>query len=166
MTNLYDISGTVAVVTGGSRGIGLAIARQFLRHGARVVVGGLDAQETESGVQQLATEAGYDCVAAQSGDVSRPDTAEALVAAAFDRFGRLDTLVCNAGIDIVKPAVDYRLEEWERILVVNLRGTFLPAQQAARTWIERGERGSVIMTSSIAARGSPDLRPMERAKAA
>jgi NAD(P)-dependent dehydrogenase (short-subunit alcohol dehydrogenase family) len=165
MTNLYDISGTVAVVTGGSRGIGLAIACQFLRHGARVVVGGLDAQETESAVQQLATEAGHDCVAAQSGDVSRPDTAEALVAAAFDRFGRLDTLVCNAGIDIVKPAVDYQLEEWERILAVNLRGTFLPAQQAARTWIERGERGSVIMTSSIAARaGIAGLAPYGASK--
>jgi NAD(P)-dependent dehydrogenase (short-subunit alcohol dehydrogenase family) len=103
-------------------------------------------------------------VATQPGDVSRADTAKALVAAAFERFGRLDTLVCNAGIDIIKPAVDYEAEEWERILAVNLRGAFLPAQQAAKAWIEREQRGSVIMTSRRA-QGSLDLRPMEQARA-
>jgi NAD(P)-dependent dehydrogenase (short-subunit alcohol dehydrogenase family) len=165
MTNLGDISGTVAVVTGGSRGIGLAIARHFLRHGARVIVGGLDTQETAAAVKVLATESGQDRVAAQPGNVSSPETAEALVTAAFKRFGGLDTLVCNAGIDIIKPAVDYKPEEWDRILAVNLRGAFLPAQQAARAWIERGQHGSVIMTSSIAARaGIAGLAPYGASK--
>ena len=165
MANLYDISGTVAVITGGSRGIGLAIARHFLSHGARVIVGGLDILETESAVQELAKEAGRGSVAAQPGDVSHPDTARALIAAAFDQFGRLDTLVCNAGIDIIKPAVDYDSDEWERILAVNLRGAFLPAQQAARAWIDRGHCGSVIMTSSVAARaGIAGLAPYGASK--
>jgi len=165
MTNLYDISGTVAVVTGGSRGIGLAITRHFLRHGARVIVGGLDTQETAAAVKVLATESGQDRVAAQPGNVSSPETAEALVTAAFKRFGGLDTLVCNAGIDIIKPAVDYKSEEWDHILAVNLRGAFLPAQQAARAWIERGQHGSVIMTSSIAARaGIAGLAPYGASK--
>ena len=132
MRNPYDLSEMVAVVTGSSRGIGLAIARHFLKHGARVVVGGLDPLETEAAVQGLATEAGDGRVAAQPGDVSRPDIAQALVAAAFERFGRLDALVCNAGIDIIKPAVEYEPEEWDRILAVNLRGVFLPAREAAR----------------------------------
>jgi NAD(P)-dependent dehydrogenase (short-subunit alcohol dehydrogenase family) len=166
MINLNDLSGTVAVVTGGSRGIGLAIARHFLMHGARVIVGGLDPLEAEAAVQELAAEAGDDRVASQPGDVSRSDTSEAIVAAALQRFGRLDTLICNAGIDIIKPAVEYEAEEWDHILAVNLRGAFLPAQQAARVWIERGQRGgSVIMTSSIAARaGIAGLAPYGASK--
>ena len=165
MINLNDLSGTVAVVTGGSRGIGLAIARHFLMHGARVIVGGLDPLEAEAAVQELAAEAGDDRVASQPGDVSRSDTSEAIVAA-LQRFGRLDTLICNAGIDIIKPAVEYEAEEWDHILAVNLRGAFLPAQQAARVWIERGQRGgSVIMTSSIAARaGIAGLAPYGASK--
>jgi NAD(P)-dependent dehydrogenase (short-subunit alcohol dehydrogenase family) len=153
MTHFNDLSRMVAIVTGASRGIGLAVARHLLRHGARVVVGGLDPQETEAAVRGLATETGDGRVAAQPGDVSRPDTAQALVAAAFERFGRLDTLICNAGIDIIKPAVDYEPEEWDRVMAVNLRGAFLPAREAARAWIERAQRGgSVIMTSSAAGR--------------
>jgi 3-oxoacyl-[acyl-carrier protein] reductase len=85
MINLNDLSGTVAVVTGGSRGIGLAIARHFLMHGARVIVGGLDPLEAEAAVQELATEAGDDRVASQPGDVSRSDTSEAIVAVAGTR---------------------------------------------------------------------------------
>jgi NAD(P)-dependent dehydrogenase (short-subunit alcohol dehydrogenase family) len=108
MINLNDLSGTVAVVTGGSRGIGLAIARHFLMHGARVIVGGLDPLEAEAAVQELAAEAGDDRVASQPGDVSRSDTSEAIVAAALQRFGRLDTLICNAGIDIIKPALNMK----------------------------------------------------------
>jgi NAD(P)-dependent dehydrogenase (short-subunit alcohol dehydrogenase family) len=73
MRNLYDLSEMVAIVTGSSRGIGLAIARHFLKHGARVVVDGLDPLETEAAVQRLATEVGDDRVVAQTGDVSHPD---------------------------------------------------------------------------------------------
>src|SRR5258708_40289134 len=115
MANLYDISGTVEVITGGSRGIGLAIARHFLRHGARVIVGGLDILETESAVQELAKEAGRGSVAAKPGDVSHPDTARALIAAAIAQFGRLETLAGKAGIDIMKRGVGYDSEEWDRI---------------------------------------------------
>ena len=70
-----------------------------------------------------------------SGDVSRPEGAQRLVDTALERFRRLDSVICNAGIDIIKPAVDYTPEEWDRILGVNLRGAFLVAQAAARAWM-------------------------------
>jgi NAD(P)-dependent dehydrogenase (short-subunit alcohol dehydrogenase family) len=74
-------------------------------------------------------------------------------------------VVCNAGIDIIKPAVDYTPDEWDRILAVNLRGAFLPAQAAARHWIARGQSGSVTMTSSIAGQvGIPTLAPYAASK--
>lgn len=161
-----SVTDNVAVITGGSRGIGLAVARHFVGHGARVVINGIDPAEIDAAVRTLAGEAGAECVAGHAGDVSQLDTAQALMALAFARFGRLDSVICNAGIDIIKPAVSYEIWEWDRILAVNLRGAFLPAQQAAKAWIERGQRGgSVLFTSSIAGRaGVAGLAPYGASK--
>jgi NAD(P)-dependent dehydrogenase (short-subunit alcohol dehydrogenase family) len=164
----FDLSGTVGIVTGASRGIGLAIARAMLEHGAAVVVGGYDAAETEAAAGQLeGVMAGQARVVPCAGDVSQPEGAQRLVDTALEHFRRLDTVVCNAGIDIIKPAVDYTPEEWDRILGVNLRGSFLVAQAAARSWIARGEGGgSITVTSSVAARaGIAGLAPYGASKA-
>ncbi|WP_107467118.1 SDR family NAD(P)-dependent oxidoreductase [Streptomyces sp. MA5143a] len=84
---------------------------------------------------------------------------------AVNVFGHLDDLVCNAGIDIIKPAVEYTPEEWDRILTETLRGAFQPAQAAARHWMAQGSGGSVTMTSSIAgAVGIPTLAPYAAGK--
>jgi NAD(P)-dependent dehydrogenase (short-subunit alcohol dehydrogenase family) len=104
-------------------------------------------------------------VAALAGDVSDPDLCTALVSAAIAQFGRLDHVVCNAGIDIIKPAVDYTPDEWDRVLAVNLRGVFLAAQAAAGYWIALGRGGSITMTSSIAGSvGIPTLAPYAASK--
>jgi NAD(P)-dependent dehydrogenase (short-subunit alcohol dehydrogenase family) len=165
-TSRFDLSGTVAVVTGASRGIGLAIARALLEHRAAVVVGGYDLAETEAAAGQLAGPMGGEArVVPCAGDVSHPEGAQHLVDTALEHFGRLDSVVCNAGIDIIKPAVDYTPEEWDRILGVNLRGAFLVAQAAARAWIARGGGGSITVTSSIAARaGIAGLAPYGASK--
>jgi len=164
MGNLFDLTGTVAVVTGSSRGIGLAIAHALLGQGAGVVINGYAPDETTETLQTVLSE--YpDRVAALAGDVSDPGVAQQLVDVAVETFGRLDHMVCNAGIDIIKPAVDYTLDEWDRILAVNLRGGFLPAQAAARHWIALGRTGSVTMTSSIAGQvGIPTLAPYAASK--
>jgi len=165
MTDLFDVSGTTVVVTGASRGIGFAIARRFLASGASVVIGGIDRAETEAAVQSLAGEFSANLVAGLDGDISQAEAAHGLVGLAIQRFGRLDTVVCNAGIDIIKPATDYEPIEWDRILSVNLRGAFLPAQAAAKVWIGGGQRGSIIFTSSIAARaGISGLAPYGASK--
>jgi NAD(P)-dependent dehydrogenase (short-subunit alcohol dehydrogenase family) len=154
--SLFDLNGTTALIAGGSRGIGFAIARQFLAQGADVMISGHDPAETKSALEKLTTEFCSDSgrtqrVAAIAGDVTNPALAHQLVAEAILGFGRLDSVVCNAGIDVIRPAVDYGVEEWDRVLSVNLKGAFLVAQSAARAWIERGQRGvSISITSSVA----------------
>lgn len=165
MTDLFDLSGTSAVVTGSSRGIGLAIARTLLRQGASVVINGYDAGETERVVTTLADEFGAARMDAVAGDVTDPALADSLVDRAVTSFGDLDHVVCNAGIDVIKPALDCTPEEWDRVMAVNLRGAFLPAQAAARYWVRGARPGSVTMTSSIAgSAGIPTLAPYAASK--
>lgn len=166
MPNPFDLSGFSAVITGASRGIGFAIARHLLRANAKVVIGGIDPQETTDAGNALGEEFGAEAVRSLAGDISQIEAAKELIDLAIDSFGKLDAVVCNAGIDIIKPAIDYDTAEWDRILSVNLRGAFLPAQAAARVWIESGRRGgSVTLTSSIAAKaGVAGLAPYGASK--
>lgn len=168
MADLFDLSGMAVAVTGSSRGIGLAIARALLGQGANVAVNGYDPSETDEAVATLQgqfSSVNGTRVVAVPGDVSDPVVADDLVSTSAAAFGRLDHLICNAGIDIIKPAVEYTAQEWDRVLAVNLRGVFLPAQAAARHWIRRGQAGSITMTSSIAGSvGVPSLAPYAASK--
>ncbi|MFJ3904001.1 SDR family NAD(P)-dependent oxidoreductase [Streptomyces sp. NPDC090025] len=170
MSQLFDLSGRTAVITGSSRGIGLGVARALLEEGASVLVHGHDEAETAAALEALrarhpSAPGARPRVAALAGDVTDADLARGLVAEAVRVFGHLDHLVCNAGVDIVKPAVDYLPEEWDHVVAVNLRGAFQPAQAAARHWIAEGSGGSVTMTSSAAGVvGIPMLAPYAASK--
>lgn len=171
MGGLFDLTDRAAIVTGSSRGIGLAIARAFLAQGAGVLVTGRDTNETATARDHLTAEhvvsdGNPPRVVALAGDVADPRHTQALIAESDAAFGRLDAVVCNAGIDIIKPALAYGPEEWDHILAVNLKGAFLVAQAAARYWTERGQRGGAItVTSSIAgAVGIPTLAPYAASK--
>lgn len=171
MADLFDLTGTTAVITGSSRGIGSAIAAAFLKHGAHVLISGLDPTETDQAVAHM--EGGVHVpnrrqpvVAGIAGDVADPAFAAALIDETIAVFGRrVDHMVCNAGIDIIKPAIQYSAQEWDQVLAVNLRGSFLPAQAAARRWLADGVSGSITMTSSIAGLvGIPTLAPYAASK--
>lgn len=144
----------VAVITGAARGIGLAIARQFLAAGYRVALLDIDAATLERTREALAQP---DRVLALECDVANPGQVQSAFAAVSSRFGRIDSLVNNAGIAIFKPILDTTWEEWSHVLEVNLGGAFLCTQAAARVMLEsRG--GSVVNIASISGLRASTLR--------
>jgi NAD(P)-dependent dehydrogenase (short-subunit alcohol dehydrogenase family) len=134
MGELFDVSGKTALVTGGSRGIGLMIARGLVQAGARVVVSSRKAEELESAANQLA--AIGDCHAIP-GDISTPEGAAALAGETHARFPTLDILVNNAGAAWGAPLEEFPAAGWEKVLHTNVEGIFhltvalLPALRGA-----------------------------------
>ena len=139
------LQGRVAVVVGAARGIGEAIAARFVEAGGRVVIGDVEDAAGEATAARL----GGDAVARyRHADVSQPADAAALIASAVEAFGRLDILVQNAGIYPWTLIENIAPDEWDRVLAVNLRGTFLAAQAALQAMRAQGG-GRMIFTSSI-----------------
>jgi glucose 1-dehydrogenase len=125
------LRGRRAVVTGASSGIGRAIALAFARAGAAVAVNYATAAESAQAVVEEIHRLGGEAFAAQA-DVSRPDDCERLFEGAVQQFGGIDVAVMNAGIQRDAPFTDMTLEQWQRVIDVNLTGAFLCAQQAVR----------------------------------
>ena len=147
-------SSPVAVVTGGARGIGLAIARWFLAHGYRVALIDIDADTLKRTEAELADP---EHLLALHGDVSRPDQVAAAMAAVDTRFGRIDALVNNAGVAVFKPILQTSFEEWRHVLGTNLDGAFLCTQAAAPVML-RGGGGAVVNIASISGLRASTLR--------
>src|SRR5438046_6961342 len=120
----------VAIVTGAGRGIGQAIATSLAAEGASVVVADIDAESAHRVAERIVAGGGRS-IAIQA-DVAEPAQVNSLVSETLSQFGRLDVLVNNAGIGSNKPFLDTTLEEWELQLRVNLTGTFLCGQAAAK----------------------------------
>jgi glucose 1-dehydrogenase len=143
-----DLSGKAAIVTGAASGIGRAIALRLGRAGARVIVDYRgEPAEAEAVVAEI-ERAGGSALAVEA-DVALEADAERLVASAVERFGALDVLVNNAGVEEPHPFVDTPLEVWERILRVDLTGPFLCSRAAARAMIARGRGGRIVNISSV-----------------
>jgi NAD(P)-dependent dehydrogenase (short-subunit alcohol dehydrogenase family) len=144
----------VAIITGGSGGIGLATARLFLEEGARVVLVDLEPATLEQAVARLDSPH----VLGFPGDVSRPEVAAGMVRFASEEYGGVDILFANAGIEgAVKPLADYPLATFERVLDVNVLGTFLGIQAVVPAMVKR-KGGSILVTASVAGVvGSPGL---------
>ena len=117
------LSGRVAIVTGGSRGIGLGIAERFVEEGARLIIVGRGAESGAAAAAALGGNAVF-----LEGDIALPETSAAMADLALSRFGRLDILCHNAGIFPETRIEAMTLAEWERVLAVNLTSTFLSVQ--------------------------------------
>jgi NAD(P)-dependent dehydrogenase (short-subunit alcohol dehydrogenase family) len=140
-----ELYGRVAIITGAGKGIGRAVSRLFAREGARIVLAGRDAGALDSAVSEM-SEAELECCAvAQVCDVTKPEDAEQLAARALSEWGQVDILVDTAGGTgaIETPAHEYPVEEFRKILELNVVGTFLPCRAVIPAMIERG-RGRII----------------------
>jgi len=141
------LDGRSAVITGGGRGIGVAVAEALVAEGAKVVVSARSVDEIESVAERLCA-AGGEAFAVPC-DVSDPEQVRALAAAAIERFGAVDVLVNNAGIARSAPLKSLTLEEWNLIMAINATGTFLCTQAFLGPMVER-RWGRVINVASIA----------------
>ncbi|HSC29781.1 MAG TPA: SDR family oxidoreductase [Vicinamibacterales bacterium] len=150
MTERFDPAGSAAVVTGGSRGIGLAIAEALLTRGARVVVTGRDPAALDSAVARLGA---LGTVFAVRADVRNPGEASGAVDTAAERFGGLDVLVNNAGVGIFADVADMPIDDWQRVIDTNLSGVFYCCH-AAIPHLRRRGGGWIINISSLAGRNS------------
>jgi gluconate 5-dehydrogenase len=144
---LFDLHGRCALITGSTRGIGLALARGLGEAGARVVVNSRQSGAVEEAVGQLAA-AGLDVLGAAF-DVAD----EASVKQAFEGFDRdgvtIDILVNNAGIQHRKPMLELELADWQRVIDTNLTAAFLVGREAARRMVARGRGGKIINIGSL-----------------
>ncbi|HEY3365171.1 MAG TPA: SDR family oxidoreductase [Symbiobacteriaceae bacterium] len=159
LSSLFDLSGQVALVTGGSRGLGLEMAEGLGEAGAKIVITARREPELREAEQHL-LEMGME-VLAVPGSVSDPAAVEALIGAAIGRFGRLDILVNNAGVSWGAPTAEMPLDRWQYVIDTNLTGTWLLSQAACRVMIQQGQGGRIINISSLAGlRGSlPSVLP-------
>ena len=144
----------VAVVTGGARGIGLAVAQWFLAHGHRVALWDVEATTLQATAAAL-NDPGR--VLAVACDVSNPDQVAAATAQVVARFGRIDALVNNAGVAVFKPIGQTTFEEWQTVLATNLNGPFLCTQAIAPVMLKTGG-GSVVNIASISGMRASTLR--------
>lgn len=147
MGTVGGLEGKVAVVTGGSRGIGRAIALRLSAEGARVVIGGRHLETAEQVVGEIEA-AGAEGLAVAA-DISVRSDAEGLIQAGIARFGRLDILVNNAGITKDGLLVRMKEEDWDVVLDVNLKGVFFTTRAALRPML-RARGGRIVNISSVA----------------
>jgi gluconate 5-dehydrogenase len=152
---LFDLTGKVAIVTGGGTGLGRQMADALAESGADLVLCARKAERCEQAAGELAQQHGVRALGLGC-DVRNPAQIEELVRRTVDELGRVDILVNNSGTSWGASPEDMPLEGWQKVIDVNLTGAFLFAQSVGRVLIEQGEGGKIVNIASVAAfRGAP-----------
>ena len=145
---LFDLQGRAALVTGGSRGLGLQMAEALGEAGAKIMLTARKAAELEEAVAHLADKG----IAARwvAADSSDPAQVRRVVDETLQRLGRIDILINNAGATWGAPAEDHPLEAWDKVMNLNVRSLFLYAQAAAKAWMIPNRWGRIVNVASVA----------------
>ena len=143
---MTQLDGKVAIITGAASGIGKEIAKRFAAEGARVVIADLQLPSAEAAAAEINRAGGIAAEVAM--DVSDEAAVDAGIATTLERFGRLDILVSNAGIQIVKPIDELPFAEWKRMLAIHLDGAFLTTKACLRHMYQ-GASGAIIYIGSV-----------------
>lgn len=149
---LEDLKDKVVIVTGSGRGIGKGIAEAFADAGSKVVISDIDAETAENTAKEIAGK-GVETLS-QVCDVSNKEQVDALIKATFDKFGKIDVLVNNAGITMDGLFLRMKPEQWQKVIDINLTGTYLVTHAAVNV-MRKVKKGSIINISSVNALGSP-----------
>lgn len=157
---------SVVVITGAAQGIGHSLAQAFARSGSRVVLADIDPTACEMAASGLRSEGGE--AIAVTADVTRPADCDAMVQEAVRAFGRLDVMVCNAGVAKIRPFMELEPQDWDLHWAVNVKGAFLSMQAAARQMRKQEAlapgrpRGKLLAMASIAGRyGAGPMAPYQ-----
>src|SRR6476646_4952427 len=163
MADIFSVAGKVVLVSGGTRGIGYAIAEGFAQRGAIVVVTG----RTSQGANEAATRLRAAATTAPVGiacDVADAEQINRLTQSALERFGHVDVLINVAGVNRRKPAIKVTDDDYDYILGTNLRGAFLLSREIDRYMLERRSGCQIIIASGITDRPLKNVAPYGRSK--
>jgi len=163
VTAAKALAGRTAIVTGGTRGIGLAIARALAEDGASVVVSGRDAARLDAAVKEIESLSGS--ALGVAADQSKREDCDRLMDAAKERFGRVDVVVNNAGITRDQLLVRMKDDDWDQVMDTNLRGVFLMTRVAAKSMMRQRSGRIINITSTAGAMGNPGQVNYSAAKA-
>jgi len=143
----FDLTGKVALVTGGTKGIGFGMAMALAHYGADVAIVGRNVEDGHAAERELQTKN----VKAKffKADVTDKTQVTTMVQQVVEEFGKIDILVNNAGMNIRKPLIEVEEEDWDRVVTTNLKGIFLVGQAVARQMIQQNSGGRIINISSI-----------------
>src|SRR5216683_188737 len=147
MKNLFDLTGKVAIVTGGNGGIGLGIAQGLAQAGAKLAIIGRNASKSQTAAKVLAEQSGEQPLVLTA-DIAKPSDVDAAVRAVVERFGHVDILFNNAGINIRKPPQELSPEDWHTVLGINLTGAFLMSKEVY-PMMKKAGAGKIINIGSM-----------------
>ena len=147
LQDLFKLTGKVALVTGGGRGIGKFLATGLAEAGANLVLTSRKMKNLEAAAQELERDFGIQAFPV-AGNLEKPEEIDAVVKAAMDRFGRIDILVNNAGYTWGAPTLEFPLERWDQLFNINVRGVWIMTQKVANIMKNQGG-GNIINVSSI-----------------
>ena len=148
MKNLFDLTGKVAIVIGGSRGLGRGMATGLLNAGASVVVASRNAQAVEKAAKEMTEETGSICKGIPL-DVTSIEAIKEFFAKVDKEFGRIDILINSAGINVRKPALEFEEEDWDKVTDTQLKYVFFMDRYVGNYMVEHGIKGRIINVGSI-----------------